>query len=121
MVSTNQIDLKFAGGVGDNAQQASRQAEKRQRQSFKKLFHLNTQRMLKILDYQPTTSDERKFLNSNYKQKLEKEMNGEMLQDNYYSTPDLNASSILNIGGGGPSLYDQHFMNDMHDKTLSMG
>lgn len=77
--------------------------------------------MLKILDYEPSTSDERKFLNSNYKQKLEKEMRGEFEQDNYYSTPDLNASSILGIAGGGPSLYDQHFMSDMHDKTLSMG
>ena len=63
--------------------------------------------MLKILDYQPTTSDERKFLNSNYKQKLEKEMKGEFEHDNYYSAPDLNASSILGIGAtGGPSLYD---------------
>jgi len=62
--------------------------------------------MLKILDYQPTSSDERKFLNSNYKQKLEKEMKGEFEADNFYSTPDLNASSILGIGGGGPSLYD---------------
>jgi hypothetical protein len=64
--------------------------------------------MLKILEYQPTTSDERKFLNSNYKQKLEKEMRGEFEQDNnYYSTPDLNASNILSLGGGGPgALYD---------------
>lgn len=46
---------------------SSRLNEKRQRNNFKKLYHLNTYRILKILGYIPTQSDERKFLFSNYK------------------------------------------------------
>ena len=39
---------------------------------FKKLYYLNTQRVLKIIGYQPSVSDEKKFLFSNYKMNMEK-------------------------------------------------
>ena len=51
---------------------ASRLAEKRDRNMFKKLYYLNTSRMLKIIGYHPNMSDERKFLFSNYKQSIGK-------------------------------------------------
>ena len=46
-------------------------------------------------------------------------MKGEDNMDGVFQSPhDLN-SSILGIGG--PNLYDAHFLNDMHEKTLQMG
>ena len=45
----------------------SRLVEKRERNMFKKLYYLNTQRVLKIIGYHPSISDEKKFLFSNYK------------------------------------------------------
>ena len=43
----------------------SRKLEKIQRNLFKKFYHQNTSRMLHILGYQTTHSDEKKFLHSN--------------------------------------------------------
>lgn len=76
-IDHNEIDVKFAGGADQEAVQLSRMDEKRIRNTFKKIYHLNTQRMLRILGYTPTQADERKFLYSNYKQKLERELKGE--------------------------------------------
>ena len=48
----------------------SRLREKRARNMFKKLYHLNITRTLRILGYLPSQSDERKFLHSNYKEHM---------------------------------------------------
>ena len=52
-------------------EEATRRAEKRDRNLFKKLFHLRIARMLSVLGYTPSSSDERKFIFSNYKSMLE--------------------------------------------------
>ena len=46
----------------------TRKIEKAERAIYKKFYHLNTKRMLDILGYSPSASDERKFLASNNKQ-----------------------------------------------------
>lgn len=45
-------------------------AEKRERNLFKKLFHLQTSRLLRILDYSPIEADERKYIHSNFKRAI---------------------------------------------------
>lgn len=57
------INLQYA-----QSSEISRQIEKRDRNLFKKLYYLNTSRILQIVGYVPTQVDERKFLFSNYKQ-----------------------------------------------------
>lgn len=44
--------------------------EKRERNLFKKLLNYRVGRMLKVLKYYPSQSDERKFLHSNYKNQM---------------------------------------------------
>jgi len=53
-VDHGEIDLKFAAGADQEAVLQSRMQEKRIGNTFKKLYHLNTQRMLKILGYTPS-------------------------------------------------------------------
>ena len=46
-----ELQLNFSSLKGE---EASRLAEKRMRNSFKKLYHHNSKRMLQILGYQPS-------------------------------------------------------------------
>jgi len=45
--------------------------EKLERNIFKKFLHWRVGRVLDILEYCPTQSDERKFLHSNYRNQVE--------------------------------------------------
>lgn len=47
--------------------------EKRERNLFKKLQNYRVARMLKVLKYYPNQSDERKFLHSNYRNRIRTE------------------------------------------------
>ena len=127
-VDHNEIDLKFGGGSDHDAVQQSRMQEKRIRNTFKKLYHLNTQRMLKILGYTPTQADERKFLFSNYKQKLERELKGEQTHSllkptslDLMQSPDRRSGKSVMGSQDQSAIYDQHLMTEMHEKTLMMG
>jgi len=75
-------------------------SEKLERNSFKKLLYLNTSRMLVVLGYVPTHIDEKKFIHSNYKQQIEREIKGEQLM-----TRELALSPIKQNNNGG--LYEQ--------------
>jgi len=85
-------------------------AEKRSRNSFKKLFFMNTSRMLKILGYVPSQSDEKKFLYSNYKHATDGS-----------GQPHTPSKNLLN-----PHIMDDmmgndtQFVGEMQDKVLSM-
>lgn len=65
-VNVNQIDLQLADKMAFDGD--DKIEEKRTRNLFKKLYHLNTQRLLEIVGYQAHASDERKFMHSNHRQ-----------------------------------------------------
>lgn len=73
-------ELKFNNMSG---LEASRLAEKRNRNSFKKLYYLNTKRILQIVGYVPTQVEEKKFLHSNKEQMVEKEVRNEYKSNTY--------------------------------------
>ena len=88
------------------AVQQSRQLEKISRNLFKKFYHLNTNRMLKILCYTPSQSDERKFLHSNQQKSLDKDLNIDLMP----SLPHLPQSTS-----------SQQYLMELSDKVFSMG
>lgn len=55
----------------EEGEEASRKAEKRQRNEFKRLQYLHITRMLSVLGYTPSASDEKRFIHYNYKSLLE--------------------------------------------------
>lgn len=93
--------------------------EKRKRQSFKRLYHLNTSRMLKILGYVPSSSDERKFLYSNYKQYMDKGGRSELsspLQSN-----NRGLSTLRSPVASPRQHITKTMLTDLQDKVFQMG
>lgn len=72
---------------------AARMIEKRERNLFKKLLNYRVARMLKVLKYCPSQSDERKFLHSNLKNQVKAGAPSEY---------DLSPRSEISIGSPPP-------------------
>lgn len=110
------VDLRFV-----NSSEASRLIEKRERNIFKKLYYLNSSRILQIVGYVPTQADERKFLFSNYKQFITEKKYIEATADgtpqvNYMKLPTGKADVSPNLYGGS----SQKFMNDIQNQVFEL-
>jgi hypothetical protein len=93
----------------------SRLREKRARNLFKKLFHHNITRTLRILGYLPSQSDERKFLHSNYKAHLlERARDGGPFEA---SSPARKQLPSFNQPRGSPDQY----LKELQKEVYSMG
>ena len=51
-------------------EEITRRAEKRSRNLFKKLYNVQTTRLLSVLGYTPVEADERKYIHSNFKREI---------------------------------------------------
>lgn len=104
-----------------NSSKESRQIEKRERNIYKKLYYLNSSRILQIVGYAPNQADERKFLFSNYKEFIMEKT--QPLDSKIPGTPQVDLmKQASTIKKSTPSAVpvQNTFLNELQNKVFEL-